>query len=349
MARLQILGSALASGLFAMMLAAPAQADQWNKLTRLTVHETIQVPGATLPPGKYVMRLMDSPANRHIVQFFNEDQSRLITTVLAIPNQRMLDEITGDTQLSFYETPAGEPPALRAWFYPGDSFGQQFVYSRDEARTIAKRSNQGVWTADNEAFGGLKVRDAKETPKWNETARIYIWGPDDKEMDQQRWMVVERERAKDPKWAETRKTWSRYGVMGPAQPLPGSLQAKSIETTWKVIDKHAEVFKSDFEKALRSSTVKIEERDDLMRVVNQLESAIDELDDNYEANKLDQAHNQLWKVMELAESVNRMMLRSDFGSANNSWALVRSDLNRLAAAHTMPEIRVLVVKPQSDR
>ena len=33
---------------------------------------------------------------------------------------------------------AAEPPALKAWFYPTVQMGHEFVYSKDEARTIAK-------------------------------------------------------------------------------------------------------------------------------------------------------------------------------------------------------------------
>ena len=107
----------VAAALVAVMFTAfRATADEWNKLTRLDMDETIQVPDATLPPGKYVVRLADSPANRHIVRFFNEDQSKVLATVPAVLNKRM--QPSGETQLGWYETPAGEPPALRSWSIP---------------------------------------------------------------------------------------------------------------------------------------------------------------------------------------------------------------------------------------
>src|SRR5271165_1287393 len=115
-------------GLLGAALAPTARADEWNKRTILTVNEPIQVPGEVMQPGKYVMKLLDSPSNRHIVQIFTEDETHLITTILAIPNYRL--EPTGKTQFSFWETPPGQPKALRAWFYPGDNFGQEFVYSK---------------------------------------------------------------------------------------------------------------------------------------------------------------------------------------------------------------------------
>jgi hypothetical protein len=142
---------AAASCLGLLTFVPSATADQWNKKTIITVGEPIQVPGQVLQPGKYVMKLMDSPANRHIVQVFNEDETQLLTTVLAIPNYRL--EVTGETQFGFWETPAGQPKALRAWFYPGDNFGQEFAYPKDQAVTIAQQTGQNVPTtyAESEA------------------------------------------------------------------------------------------------------------------------------------------------------------------------------------------------------
>jgi hypothetical protein len=132
-------------GLLAVAALAPnARADEWNKKTIITVNETIQVPGKVLPPGTYVMKLMDSPSNRHIVQIFDKDDQHLETTILAIPNYRL--EPTGKTQLQFWETPPGQPKALRAWFYPGDNFGQEFAYPKTEAMQIASTTHQQVPT-----------------------------------------------------------------------------------------------------------------------------------------------------------------------------------------------------------
>ena len=65
------------------------QADRHDR------ERTVQVPNKVLPPGKYVMKLLDSPSDRHIVQIFNADETHLFTTILAIPNYRM--QPTGKT------------------------------------------------------------------------------------------------------------------------------------------------------------------------------------------------------------------------------------------------------------
>jgi hypothetical protein len=138
-------------GLASLVLAPSASADTWNKKTIITVNEAVQVPGKVLQPGKYVMKLMDSPSNRHIVQIFNEREDQLQTTVLAIPNYRL--QPTGKTEFQWWETPAGQPRALRAWFYPGDNFGQEFAYPKSEAVRIAATSETSVPTtyAETEA------------------------------------------------------------------------------------------------------------------------------------------------------------------------------------------------------
>lgn len=161
--------------------AASAQASEWNKMTRLTVHEPIAVPGATLTPGEYVVKLVDSLSNRHIVRFMNGDQTKVIATVLAVPNQRM--QPTGETELTFYETPVGEPVALRSWFYPGNTIGQEFVYPEKEARRIAGKAKRYVPAMEDSAAAA--IRDTSVSPDSAPAAiltqtRIYAWTPDDK-------------------------------------------------------------------------------------------------------------------------------------------------------------------------
>ena len=130
------------AGLIGVALLPSLQADTWNKKTNLTVNEPLQVPSCctpghtvTLQPGEYVMALVDSTSDRHIVRIFDKDQQTVITTILAIPNYRL--QPTGKTVFGYWEVPAGQPRALRAWFYPGDNFGQEFAYPKQTAAQIA--------------------------------------------------------------------------------------------------------------------------------------------------------------------------------------------------------------------
>jgi hypothetical protein len=108
-----------------------------NKTT-LTFSQPVEIPGHVLPAGTYVFRLADSLSDRHIVQVFNADGSRIIATVLAINNYRLT--ATNKTVISFNEVPRGSPEAIRAWFYPGNNFGQEFVYPKRRAVELAVAS-----------------------------------------------------------------------------------------------------------------------------------------------------------------------------------------------------------------
>ena len=126
-----------------------AAADQWDKKTIITTDEVMQLPNMMLQPGTYVIKLAESSSNRHIVQFFDKDEKHLVTTVLAIPNQRL--HPTGKSVFAFWEVPAGQPKALRAWFYPGDNFGQEFAYRRQEATTITATNSGAEVPIDDQA------------------------------------------------------------------------------------------------------------------------------------------------------------------------------------------------------
>jgi len=153
-------------GLLGMSALWNAKADTWDKKTVLTVNESIQIPGMVLQPGEYVMKLVDSQSNRHIVQVFNGDQTKVLTTILAIPNYRL--QPTGKTAFGFWETPAGTPRALRSWFYPGDNFGQEFAYPKEKATEIALLVKEPVPTLEAET----EIAAAPQRPPDPEPARV---------------------------------------------------------------------------------------------------------------------------------------------------------------------------------
>ena len=67
----------LIGGVLLIGAATRADADQWNKKTYVTISQSIEVPGAILPPGKYVFKLLDSQSNRHIVQILNARENHV--------------------------------------------------------------------------------------------------------------------------------------------------------------------------------------------------------------------------------------------------------------------------------
>jgi LPXTG-motif cell wall-anchored protein len=136
MKTVNVVFSLLAITLLGATLLPSARADGWDKKTIVTFSQAVEVPGKILPAGTYTFKLMDSPSDRNIVQIFNADGSQIITTILAINNYRL--QPTGETVMKFTERPGDSPEALRAWFYPGDEFGQEFVYPKVRAIQLAQ-------------------------------------------------------------------------------------------------------------------------------------------------------------------------------------------------------------------
>ena len=125
-----------------------AKADEWNKKTTVTFSEPVEIPGihlqgwGVLPAGTYVFKLLDSPSDRHVVQIFNQDETKVLATILAIPNYRL--KATDKTVITFNEGIVGRPDAIRAWFYPGANWGEEFVYPKAKAMELAKVTKQPV-------------------------------------------------------------------------------------------------------------------------------------------------------------------------------------------------------------
>lgn len=129
----------------ACVFSSTASAQFPSKKTTVTFSGPVEIPGVgaqVLPGGTYVFRLLDSLSDRHIVQVFSKDGSHLYATILAIPNYRL--RATDKTVMTFAERAAGQPQAIRAWFYPGDNWGQEFVYPKSKALELAKLANVPV-------------------------------------------------------------------------------------------------------------------------------------------------------------------------------------------------------------
>ena len=136
------------TALMSAVLIPSASGGDWNRKTKITFSAPVEIPGVhltgwgVLPAGTYVFKILDSQSDRHIVQIFNQDETIIYATILAIPNYRL--KATDKTVMTFSERPAGEPEALRAWFYPGRNWGDEFVYPKAKALELAKTTNTPV-------------------------------------------------------------------------------------------------------------------------------------------------------------------------------------------------------------
>ena len=117
---------ALCALLLCATLGPGGRADVWNKKTVVTFADDVEIPGQILPAGTYVFKLANLISDRHVVQIWNADEDQIIATVMAVPATRL--EPAQESIFEFEERPSNSPMALKYWFFPGDSIGQEFAY-----------------------------------------------------------------------------------------------------------------------------------------------------------------------------------------------------------------------------
>ncbi len=141
-ARMKTLSMVLCLVVVCLTLAATAMASDSDKKTIITTNQPLEIPGkVVLPAGKYVMKLVDLPSSRNVVQVFNADETKLYATVMGIPDYRL--ETPEKPEISLSETEKSAPYAIREWFYPGSNYGIEFPTSSlagDHASTYASDS-----------------------------------------------------------------------------------------------------------------------------------------------------------------------------------------------------------------
>jgi hypothetical protein len=125
--RIRVSGVAVSAALLLATCLPQLRADSIDRKTVVTFGESVQIPGAVLEPGTYVLELADSP-DRNIVQVFDKDQTHLVTRFLAIPDHRL--EPPNRAVIQLEEREPNAPQAIHSWFYPGDSDGLEFVYPK---------------------------------------------------------------------------------------------------------------------------------------------------------------------------------------------------------------------------
>jgi len=119
-----------------VMMIQPARADEWNEQTKVTFGQAVEIPGRTLPAGTYWFQLADADSSRNIVQIFSENRSTLYATVMTVSSERM--EPADETLLTFAEPESTGAPAIIKWFYPGETIGHEFEYSKSKESEFAQ-------------------------------------------------------------------------------------------------------------------------------------------------------------------------------------------------------------------
>jgi hypothetical protein len=140
-------------------IAPGAHADEYTKQTFLTFSGPVQLPGITLAAGTYQFKLADPEFGRRVLQVWDKDGTKLLTTLLTIPDHRITP--TSEPVVMFGERPTGQPQAIRSWFYPNESYGQEFVYPKTQAMKIAKDMHTSVLAYEGDAKDEAAFQSAK--------------------------------------------------------------------------------------------------------------------------------------------------------------------------------------------
>jgi hypothetical protein len=163
-----------AAGAAAMMLtmsATPVSAQPLDQRTEFTFNQPVEMPGVTLPPGTYIFRFVDATSGRKVMQVQAKDaSSKNYGMFMTISAQRPRG--SDDAELRFLETPAGQPAAVKTWWYPGNTIGREFIYPKSQAARLAKATNSTVLTTQqaNVSNDGMKSADlAYVSPTGQET------------------------------------------------------------------------------------------------------------------------------------------------------------------------------------
>jgi hypothetical protein len=147
----RLMSSACAAAMLLTLSATPtfAQGQPLDSRTEFTFNQPVELPGVTLPPGTYIFRFVDGTTGRKVMQVQAKDASnKTYGMFLTINAER--PRPSDDAELRFLETPAGQPAAVKTWWYPGNTIGREFIYPKSQARRLAQATNQTVLTTQAE-------------------------------------------------------------------------------------------------------------------------------------------------------------------------------------------------------
>jgi hypothetical protein len=132
----------LSMTLLAALVLPSARASEFDQKTILTFSQSVEIPGRVLPAGTYVFKVLDSVADRNVVQIFDEHEKHLYVTLLAVSEYRL--QPTDNAQIQLKERTLGGLKAIQTWFYPGLLDGERFIYPKASGKEVGKQMKEPV-------------------------------------------------------------------------------------------------------------------------------------------------------------------------------------------------------------
>src|SRR6266478_7016270 len=150
MGSLKMIGGAI---VLAAVIAPAVKAQdtaETRRLTILTFSAPVQLPGITLPAGKYRFEMADLNNAAHTVRVLNESGTKVLGTFSTIPTTIPTRDLRDtNTLVMWAERPAGQPQAAKEWYYPQHSIGEEFDYPRAQALALAAVNHAAVASEEN--------------------------------------------------------------------------------------------------------------------------------------------------------------------------------------------------------
>ena len=213
---LKILTSACVFAVLAFT-STTAHAQTIDNRTFFTFSGPVTLPGVTLPAGKYLFRNPDTLTGRRVVQVLSEDGRQAYAQLLTIPVQRVA--APKEPEIRFMETAEGTPSAIKAWWYPGNTIGWEFIYPKEQAVRLAKGTGAPVLTTTN------AQNDTTEEMKSADLTRVSASG------GETAVTVEEKPSATAVAGTSQQGEIAASSIEVPASPTPVSVQASATGTT----------------------------------------------------------------------------------------------------------------------
>jgi hypothetical protein len=152
------------------LFATSAAAQTIDKKVYFTFSGPVEIPGATLPAGKYLFHLADPDSGRQVLQVQSADGKKVYGMFFSMPAQR--PTAPDEAEVRFMETASGSPAVISTLWYAGERNGRELIYPREQAIRIAKATNVAVLTTKTSTTkaGDVKSGDLiRVTPSGQDT------------------------------------------------------------------------------------------------------------------------------------------------------------------------------------
>ena len=134
-------------------------------VSKLKVDQPTSIPGSTLQPGTYTLKIIDHLSDRYILRIDGES-GPVGPTFLGIPNAAL----KGAGGIKWGKSPNGDA-YLKGWNFGTNPGALEFVYPKDDAVALAKANDTRVAAIDPASEGrvtnnGLSKEDMQMVTLW---------------------------------------------------------------------------------------------------------------------------------------------------------------------------------------